>query len=460
MFRFLVKYLPLLLTWFSGINSFAQSVGGATSGAASFCGVSGSGFITLVAGTYTGSVVYWESSINGGATWTNVPNILTQQSYSGLTQTTCYRAVVQQGVSPADTSTVSCITVYPPTVPGTLSAGGNFCSSTGAGSVILSGNTGTVLNWLSSTDGGLTWTTIANTSTSLTYTNITSSIIYAAVVQNTSFCAVDTSTQSIFNIDPMTVPGTLSLTGNDSACMFLNNDTVLLSGNTGQVSGWLSSVDNGVTWNPIANTTNTQIYSGLIQNTLYQAIVQSGICPADTSASIGITILPLPTANAGIDSTIGPGQSVTLNGSGSGNPLWIPTAGLSNPLIFNPIATPTVTTPYVLIINDNFGCVNSDTVLISVTVPVFNGTVSNYFTPNGDGINDSWYIQNIQNYSDNEVFVYNIYGNEVFSKKGYTNDWKGTYNGSELPDGTYYYVLRFDKSSRIYKGSIDIIKKK
>ena len=146
MFRSLVKYLLLLLACFSGINSNAQSVGGTTSGAASFCGVSGSGFITLVAGTFTGTVQYWESSTNGGATWTNVPNILTQQSYSGLAQTTCYRAVVQQGVSPADTSSVSCITVYPVTVPGTLSAGGTFCSSTGAGSVILSGNTGAVLN--------------------------------------------------------------------------------------------------------------------------------------------------------------------------------------------------------------------------------------------------------------------------------------------------------------------------
>ena len=301
---------------------------------------------------------------------------------------------------------------------------------------------------------------ITNTTTTQTYTNITSSIIYAAVVQNTSFCAVDTSTQSVFNVDPMTVAGSLSLTSNDSVCAFLNNDTVLLNGNTGAVLGWLASIDSGVTWSAISNTTTMQIFGGLSQNIMYEAIVQSGICPIDTTTSIGITVLPLPTVNAGLDSTIGPGQSITLNGSGSGSPLWIPTASLSNPIIFNPVATPTVTTPYVLIVTDTFGCVNADTVVITLAVPVFNGTVSNFFTPNGDNINDTWYIQNIQNYTDNEVFVYNIYGNEVFTKKGYINDWKGTYNGSELPDGTYYYVLRFDKSTRVYKGSVDIIKKK
>jgi gliding motility-associated-like protein len=56
--------------------------------------------------------------------------------------------------------------------------------------------------------------------------------------------------------------------------------------------------------------------------------------------------------------------------------------------------------------------------------------------------------------------VYNIYGNLVFTKKGYTNDWQGTYNGSALPDGTYFYVLRFDDSDIIIKGALDILKNK
>ena len=86
--------------------------------------------------------------------------------------------------------------------------------------------------------------------------------------------------------------------------------------------------------------------------------------------------------------------------------------------------------------------------------------VSNLFTPNGDGINDTWYLQDIQKFPDNEVKVYNIYGMEVFSKKGYANDWTGTFNGADLPDGTYFYVLRFENSETIIKGSLDILRNK
>jgi gliding motility-associated-like protein len=109
---------------------------------------------------------------------------------------------------------------------------------------------------------------------------------------------------------------------------------------------------------------------------------------------------------------------------------------------------------------DSKNCVNSDTVRITILKVVFDGKISNLFTPNGDGINDTWYLQDIQKFPDNEVIVYNIYGKEVFSKKGYMNDWKGTFNGADLPDGTYYYVLRFDSSDMVLKGSLDILRNK
>jgi gliding motility-associated-like protein len=109
-------------------------------------------------------------------------------------------------------------------------------------------------------------------------------------------------------------------------------------------------------------------------------------------------------------------------------------------------------------VNDINGCYNSDTVIITVTQLVFDGMISNLFTPNNDGVNDFWYIENIMNYPDSEVLIYNIYGNQVYTKKGYMNDWDGTYNGSKLPDGTYYYVLRFDDSDIVMKGSIDILR--
>ena len=52
--------------------------------------------------------------------------------------------------------------------------------------------------------------------------------------------------------------------------------------------------------------------------------------------------------------------------------------------------------------------------------------------------------------------IYNRYGNKIYDKKGYTNDW----DGGGLSNGTYYYVILFDGSTRIYKGAITIIDKK
>uniref|UniRef100_UPI00261F133D DUF7507 domain-containing protein n=1 Tax=uncultured Winogradskyella sp. TaxID=395353 RepID=UPI00261F133D len=75
-------------------------------------------------------------------------------------------------------------------------------------------------------------------------------------------------------------------------------------------------------------------------------------------------------------------------------------------------------------------------------------TIYNEFSPNGDGVNENFVIDCIERYPDNILEVYNRWGNIVYSKKGYLNDWDGTSNGravinqsEKLPVGTYYYVL-------------------
>ncbi len=440
----------------------AQSVGGITGPAAAGCANATAGFITLAG--YTGSILNWQFSTDGGTTWTDNSNSQSFQGYNGLLVSTCYRAMVQDGAFPPDSSTVTCITIYAPSVAGTLSGGGTFCVNPGSGSdtLKLAGNTGDVLYWQHSTDGGIVWDTIANTTTSLIYTNITTNSLYVAIVRDgpagSTACPTDTSTQASFVFDSITVAG--SVLTSDTVCYGINGKTLNLSGNVGGVLNWLSSTDNSSTWNTITNTTASQAYTNLVQSTWYAAIVQNGTCSSDTSAFAKITVvLPSP-VSAGSDIGILIGHSTTLNGTGNGTPVWSPSTGLDNINTFTPIATPDISTAYVLTVTDAHTCINTDTVLVTVSAAEFNGLVSNLFTPNGDGINDTWYIQDIQSYPDCEVFVYNIYGNLVYTKKGYTNDWKGTYNGAALPDGTYYYVLRFGNSDKISKGSLDILKNK
>jgi gliding motility-associated-like protein len=81
------------------------------------------------------------------------------------------------------------------------------------------------------------------------------------------------------------------------------------------------------------------------------------------------------------------------------------------------------------------------------------------FSPNGDGINDYLIINCAPLYDHSKLVIFNRWGNEVFSKVGYNNDWDGTYNNSKVPDGTYYYM--FDPNDGVQKvktGFIEIRK--
>ena len=79
--------------------------------------------------------------------------------------------------------------------------------------------------------------------------------------------------------------------------------------------------------------------------------------------------------------------------------------------------------------------------LIDATVNIPNG-----FTPDGDAINDQFVIGGIDSYTSKVLTIYNRYGNLVYESTNYQNDWDGTSNGSELPDGTYFYLLELNET--------------
>jgi gliding motility-associated-like protein len=87
-------------------------------------------------------------------------------------------------------------------------------------------------------------------------------------------------------------------------------------------------------------------------------------------------------------------------------------------------------------------------------------TVTNTFTPNGDGINDVWNIPDLANYPGCLMSVYTRYGTLVFQSRGYAKAWDGTNSGQQLPFATYYYVLSLDDKSSTQKmsGPISIVR--
>lgn len=172
-------------------------------------------------------------------------------------------------------------------------------------------------------------------------------------------------------------------------------------------------------------------------------------------------VFTLPIVNAGIDTSVSQGFEVQLNGFNP-NALsynWTPDAELNNGFVYNPIATPLETTDYMLQVTDANGCVGSDIVKVKVNKD-YRLFIHNVITPDGNGQNDTWHITNIETFESADVYVYDRWGKEVLFVKGYNSDWEGVSGTDQLPDGTYYYMIEFSDSDKVYKGSITILRNK
>ncbi|MCO4293795.1 gliding motility-associated C-terminal domain-containing protein [Solitalea sp. MAHUQ-68] len=165
-------------------------------------------------------------------------------------------------------------------------------------------------------------------------------------------------------------------------------------------------------------------------------------CESYSEQKITVGVLPVIdckdyTVVAGIDIEL----KITTDGSsGSGYKYqWTPTDGLSDPTIANPILSPTIDKTYQVVVTNAENCSATCTVNVTVLPKI---EVNNVFTPNGDGKNDTWTIPGIESYPNMEVFIYDRFGSQVFHTKGYSVPWDGKYKNKNLPQGTYYYVLK------------------
>ncbi|MCP4520682.1 MAG: gliding motility-associated C-terminal domain-containing protein, partial [Cytophagales bacterium] len=114
------------------------------------------------------------------------------------------------------------------------------------------------------------------------------------------------------------------------------------------------------------------------------------------------------------------------------------------------------TTTYTIIVTDEYGCMASDDVTITLLPQII---VPNGFSPNGDGLNEEWIIKNIEDYPNAIVKIFNRWGDVVFTTYGgYENDWTGMSEGTPLPNATYYYTIDLNHNSLVYSGSISIIR--
>ncbi len=406
-----------------------------------------SGSITV--GGNVGNVEYWQFSTNNGATWQTISNTATTYNYNGLTDPTLFRVFTDGGFCPSYFSDTVEIMIADTIKIGSIAGDGLFCEEALSGSIDITGSVGSISNWEYSTNNGASWTNIANGATSYPYSNVTNTTWYRAFFEG-NVCPDKYSDTAIITIDPISNAG-LPLS-NISVCEGADT-SLILTNYSGTSIQWESSTD-GISWSQMAGETNVNlILPDQIASSYYRAIVTSGICPPDTTNQAIITINPIPLITISDDITITEGDTTSLLGVGGATGVWSPNISINDITINNPDVYPIETIYYVYSVIGANGCPNTDSVLVTVLPPTYLD-IKNVVTRNGDGYNDVWYIEGIENYPNTEVHLFNIYGTEVYSNNSYANEWDGMLNGKKLPNGTYYYVVHLAETDEEIKGTV------
>ncbi|MFH1319616.1 MAG: gliding motility-associated C-terminal domain-containing protein [Bacteroidota bacterium] len=247
-------------------------------------------------------------------------------------------------------------------------------------------------------------------------------------------------------------PPQANITGDTSVC---SGESVLLQSDNAASYVWLFN-DSSI----ISDTTQI-IYVSSSGN--YQVVVTNA-CGTDTSSIKTITIDPLPSVDAGEDTSIAAGNSVQLSGSGGPSYSWSPSSGLSDPDISNPVASPTKTTTYHLTITDANGCSNMASVIITVTNEV-GYFIPDIFSPNGDGENDVFYVYG-KGIRDILFIIFDRWGEKVYEAKEVINNldgeiiagWDGTFRSKPLDPAVFVYYLEANDGEIIRQGNITLVR--
>lgn len=235
-------------------------------------------------------------------------------------------------------------------------------------------------------------------------------------------------------------------------------EATTLTATGGTVSGSSNIIYNWFKSNPIAGNGSQLPVS---EAGTYKVRITNGLpnCFSEASQTL---IVQNVTVDAGPDLSMYRGESVVLQGTSNGSYTysWSPSTALSDETVLRPTASPKENTYYTITATSNIGCKATDQVYVQVFIPVF---VPNAFSPNNDGQNDVWVIDGLEKFPNSHVYIYNRWGSAVYTdKNGYQVPWDGRNHGTQLPTGTYYYVIDLkgspDNTDRSVTGSLTIVK--
>ena len=190
-------------------------------------------------------------------------------------------------------------------------------------------------------------------------TNIYNPSVYS--LTDTNYVLALTDTLNCTNYDTIGVSiyslPNVTATSLDSICF---GDSTALNASGSAVTSY--------DWSPSATLSNSTIFNPTASpsSSSYYYVTATDVNGCSNMDSLFLNVVSLPIADAGGDTATCTGVSLQLNGSGGNVPEWINTTSLSDPNIYNPIASPNSATSYVLKVTDLFGCINFDTILVDV----------------------------------------------------------------------------------------------
>jgi len=206
-----------------------------------------------------------------------------------------------------------------------------------------------------------------------------------------------------------------------------------------------------------------------VQTTNYEVIGSDNDHCFTDSTNVLITVYPIPKVFAGNDTTVITGSTLQLHTTNSADIdqwNWVPVAGLSCSTCPDPKAAITNTITYRVSVANAGGCTSSDDITIHSVCNDNNWFVPNTFSPNGDGMNDVFYVRGKGLNSIQSMSIFNRWGQLVFEKRNFApNDpsvgWDGTLNGRKVPMDVYVYLIEIicDNSTVIpYRGNVTLIR--
>lgn len=245
----------------------------------------------------------------------------------------------------------------------------------------------------------------------------------------------------------ITVNGALNVTLNASSSAICEGGSATLS-----VDGAFNSYE----WNTGETTASIMVDEG----GTYSVVV------SDANGCEGFSEVLIQTfPNSSVDLTasvasINAGDTVSLTASGLIDYVWFAGTEQLNFSTDQIEYAPSSTTTFRVEGQDANGCLGTAEIVIEVKEKNIGDRITpmKFFSPNNDAIAQFWKVENIENFSQCGVEIYDQQGNRIYQASPYNNDWEGTTSsGSPVPDGVYYYVIRCD--SEIAKsGSITLLR--